>query len=172
MKIKPAIKTLKSLQRADVILTEPPKLENEPPHQRLARATREHARITEELRKLKKDWADRNIKAQACRQTVSTPEVTHFETLKRELAMHLLALQAEIGTTNKEIRSRKGPPQQKSAKNGSQPHKEHPLREHREFNAYFRLAAETELEPRLYAQVEKIAKAMLTDALRNGTEDP
>jgi len=50
----------------------PPPLEAEPPHKRLGRLNRDHERITEALRELKRDWARKNIRAQATRQPIST----------------------------------------------------------------------------------------------------
>jgi hypothetical protein len=150
---------------------EPVPLENEPPHRKIARLTWEHSETTTALQELKRSWAERNIKAQACRQAVSTPEVTHFENEKRELAHKIQALQTEIGATNKEIRERKAERQTNS--NGSKhppQQKTRPFAADLEFETYFRLAAHSELAPALYAQIERCAKSMIADARRMGVE--
>jgi hypothetical protein len=166
-------KTLKDLEVPGPLLTTAPRLENEPPHRRLARLTREHAEITLNLQELKKEWAQRNIKAQAVRQPVSTPEITHFENQKRELALTLLNIQTQIGATNKELRQRKAVKQQSVSTNGSKAvsTKEAPLKEHREYPIYFLLAARNELDVRLFASVERAAKSMLQHALETGVQE-
>lgn len=153
---------------------QPVPLQNEPTHRKLARLTREHAETTSALQELKRAWAERNIKAQACRQAVSTPEVTHFETQKRELALKIQAIQTEIGATNRELREHKASRQGNGSKQPSQPArpiKTCPLKSHSQWDAYFRLAAENELEPRLLAQIERSAKSLLQHALETGIEE-
>jgi hypothetical protein len=154
---------------ADVLPTQlpvqPVPLENEPAHRKLARLAREHQSVTEQLQ---------TFKAQACRLAVSTPEVTHFETTKRELALQLLDLQTQIGALNKELRANKAACQagrQPPARaNGSALKKTCPLKSHPQWDAYFRLAAENELEPCLLAQIERSAKSLLQHALETGVE--
>jgi hypothetical protein len=156
--------------------TEPPPLETEPPHRKLARLNREHAATTEALQALKRAWAERNIKAQACRQAVPTSEITHFEDQKRTLALGLLSLQSEIGATNKAIRERSKAggaptsPASESAPRKRAKSKACPLKEHPSFDQYFRLAAENELENGLYDRLEAAAKSMLSHALATGIE--
>jgi hypothetical protein len=152
----------------------PPPLESEPPHKRLARLSRDHERITEALRELKRDWAAKNIRAQATRQSISTAEITHVENRRRELASQLLKIQTEIGATNKALRERKAGGNGITVSSGeSAPpkrirSKKCPLREHAAFNQYFRLAAENKLESGLYARIEASAKSMLSHALQTG----
>lgn len=148
---------------------DPPPLENEQPHRRLARLTREHAETTRALQELKRSWAERNIKAQACRQAVATSEVTHFETTKRELALRLLEIQTGIGAANKELRERKVQKQGNGSKPAAPP-KTKPLAADFEFDVYFRLAAHNELALALYAQVERVAQSLMADARRNGVD--
>jgi hypothetical protein len=171
---KNLVKVRDVLPATSALPVQPVPLENEPPHRKLARLTREHQSVTEQLQTLKKSWAERNIKAQACRQAVSTPEVTHFETTKRELALQLLDLQTQIGALNKELRANKAARQagrQPPARaNGSALKKTCPLKSHPQWDAYFRLAAENELEPRLLAQIERSAKSLLQHALETGVE--
>ena len=130
----------------------PPPLEAEPPHRRLARLTSEHAETTAKLQELKKAWAERNMKAQARRQAISTAEITAFEKAKRELALAIQNVQTAIGRTNKEIRERRLNPPPAAAKPKIIRSKDNPLKEHREYPIYFLLAARNELEPRLFPQ--------------------
>jgi hypothetical protein len=67
----------------------------------LARLNRDHERVTEALRELKREWAAKNIRAQATGMPIATSEVTHVENKRRELAGELLRIQTEIGATNK-----------------------------------------------------------------------
>jgi hypothetical protein len=103
------IKPFKHL--AGSIECSPPPLENVPLHTQLARANAQHAKLTEQLRQLKADWASRNIRAQQLRTPISTPEVTFVETRRRELHLALEATQAEIGRVNREIKEKKAAPQ-------------------------------------------------------------
>jgi hypothetical protein len=170
-------KTLKDLELPGPLATTAPPLEAEPPHRRLARLTREQGEITLKLQELKKEWAARNIKAQACRQPVTTPEITHFENEKRALALALLNIQTEIGATNKALRQRKVEHRNNSRLNSNEritkapaAPKQAPLKEHREYPVYFLLAAKNELDARLFASVERAAKSMLQHALETGVE--
>ena len=149
-----------------------PPLEAEAPHRKLARLTKELASTTKALQSLKREWAERNVKAQACRQAVSTPEITHYENKKRELALRIQSIQTEIGATNRELREHKAERQAGRAKvnQAVREPKAGPLKTHPEFLAYFHLAAQNELTPALFAQITKISKAMLGDALRMGIE--
>jgi hypothetical protein len=162
----------------EVIPSAPPPLESEAPHRRLARLNKELVKATEAIQSLKKQWVQRNLKAQSCRQAVSTAELTHFENQKRDLAASILRLQTEIASTNKEIRERKQSrgsagsfAEAAPVKTGTKS-KKCPLKEHAAFDQYFRLAAENELEPSLYDRIEAVAKSLLGDALRNGVEQP
>jgi hypothetical protein len=100
-----AIKTLKALKnvRLPEVQSAPP-METESPGRKLARLTAEHAKTVEELQTLKRKFAQRNLKAQHLRQAVSTPEITAFETRRKDLAQRILHLNTEIGTTNRAIR--------------------------------------------------------------------
>ncbi len=80
------VKRLAELPEASGEPAAPP-LEAEPPHRRLARLSKELVDVTREIRELKKAWATKNIKAQSIRQAISTPEITHYENKKRELAL-------------------------------------------------------------------------------------
>jgi hypothetical protein len=68
---------------------QPPPLQAEQPHRALARANAKHAKLTEELRELRANWAKRNIQAQQTRIAISTPEITHVEMRRRELHLEL-----------------------------------------------------------------------------------
>jgi hypothetical protein len=81
---------------------EQPPLENEPPHRAL-----KHAKLTEELRELRANWAKRNIQAQQTRIASSTPEITHVEKRRRELHLALEATQSEMGRLNKLLREQR-----------------------------------------------------------------
>jgi ribosomal protein L29 len=153
-----------------------PPLEAEPPHQRLARLNRELVKATETIQWLKKQWAQRNLKAQGCRQAVSTAEVTHFENEKRDLAAKILGLQTEIAQVNRELRALKVAAASNGAKDTAlvrkiRKSKACPLREHAAFDQYFRLAAENELEAGLYNRIEAAAKSRLSQALKTGIEE-
>jgi hypothetical protein len=150
-----------------------PRLEAEAPHRKLARLTKELRSTTEALQALKHDWAERNVKAQACRQAVSTPEVTHFETQKRTLALRIQEIQTQIGATNKALRERKSERQAGRAKlnQAVREPKAGPLKTHPEYLQYFFLAAQNELTREMLAQIERTAKAMLHDATTMGVEE-
>jgi hypothetical protein len=76
-----ALKTLKALQKNGVAPAEPPKLESEPPHRRLARLTSEQIRLVEEIQSHKSAWADRNRVAQDTHQPPATPEIQAFKAI-------------------------------------------------------------------------------------------
>ena len=148
-----------------------PLLEAEPPHRRLARLTDELATTTDALRELKRAWMEKNLKAQACRQAVSTPEITHFEKMKRTLALKIQEIQTGIGEVNRELRESKAARQEgRSVKRAAEP-KSGPLRNHALYDQYFVLAARNELAPSMYAAIERSAKAMLADAVKMGVEE-
>lgn len=148
---------------------DPPPLEREEPHKALARATKRHAQITEELRKLKSEWAEKNIKAQATRIAISTPECTFVETRRRDLHLQLEMAQAEIGRLNKEIRERKAEHQGNGTKPERRPEpKKMPFADDPEFPSYFILAARDTLAPELYAQVVRMAKSLIHSAEKMG----
>jgi hypothetical protein len=106
-------------------------------------------------------------------------ENTFVENSRRELNSQLQAIQAQIGATNKEVRARKA-----ARKNGSSTaspvvvseerqgtkSKKCPLRSHAEYPAYFLIAAQNELDPRLFERIERAAKSLLAHALRVGIE--
>jgi hypothetical protein len=169
------LSTLKSLPPSEGSQSPPP-LESEAPHKRLARLNRELVQATETIQALKKQWAERNLKAQACRQAVSTAEVTHFENEKRDQAAKILRIQTEIGAANKLVRERSKnggaptSPASESAPRKRAKSKACPLKEHPSFDQYFRLAAENELENGLYDRLEAAAKSMLSHALATGIE--
>ncbi len=154
----------------------PPPLEAVPLHTQLARANSQHAKLTEQLRQLKADWASRNIRAQELRTPISTPEVTFVETRRRNLHLALEATQAEIGRVNREIKEKKAPP--KASHRGSshdvqaatRKPKRMPYADDPAFPVYFILAAKEELEPKLYAQVECLALSLIHHARCNGVE--
>jgi hypothetical protein len=178
-------KPLKALRALPPVSTTPsaPPLEAEPAHKKLARLNNEHAVATEEIRQLKADWAERNIKAQACRQAVSTAEQTHVETQKRELASRLMEIQTQIGALNRELRAKKA----SRNGNGNRPHvtvqpvavvnvdrtlkKEHPLKSHPAWDQYWRLACENQLAPGLLKDIEAEAKGLLSHALKTRLEE-
>jgi hypothetical protein len=166
---RPLVRVREVLPVQPGLPVDPPKLEHEQPHRRLARLTREHAETTTALQELKREKAERSIKAQQCRQTISTAENTHFENQRRELSARLLDIQTQIGATNKELRERKAAGHGNGSKPAAPP-KTRPLATDLEFDVYFRLAAHSELAPALYAQVERVAKSLLNDARRMGVE--
>jgi chromosome segregation ATPase len=114
--MKKTIRHPKEIPATVHVVDEPPPLENEPPHRKLARLMTEHAKTTEQLQELKRNFAAENIKAQQCRQTIPTSQLTFVENKKRELAGRLMELQAEIGKTNKEVRAHKAGVQSRKAK--------------------------------------------------------
>ena len=173
MKRKPNLVKVRDVLPAaagDLISSQPIPLENEAPHRKLARLTREHSETTAALQELKRSWAERNVKAQACRQAISTPEITHFEEQKRTLALRLLDLQTQIGATNKELREQKAERQGNGSK-VVELKKKCPLKNHAAFATYFLLAARDVLPPGLYDQTERGAKALLQHALATGVEE-
>jgi hypothetical protein len=144
-----------------------PPLEAEPPHRRLARLNKDQERVIEGLRKLKRSWAEKNIKAQACRTPISTAEITFVDNRRRALASQLLSIRTQIGATNKELREREAAGngarivrESAPVSTGTKP-KKAPVREHPAFDQYFRRAAKNELEAGLYDSIEAAAKSML-----------
>jgi hypothetical protein len=169
------VKRLAELPSASARPVVPP-LEAEAPHRRLARLSQELVDATQAIQDLRKTWAAKNIKAQSVRQTISTPEITHYETRKRELALRIQSLQTGIGETNRELRERKAERQATKSAKATTPAlapapKTGPIRNHPAFDQYFHLAARNELTPALYAQVERTARAMIADAFKMGLED-
>jgi hypothetical protein len=167
---KPLVKVANALKPISGLPEDPPPLENVPVHVQLSRANARHAKLTEELRTLKADFAAENIRAQQTRTQISTSRITFVETKRRELHLDLERAQAEIGRLNKELRERKVQKQGNGSKPAAPP-KTRPLAADLEFDVYFRLAAHSELAPALYSQVERVAKSLLNDARRMGVED-
>ena len=166
------MKTPKQLPPSE-LATAPP-LEAEPPvHKRLSRANSEHARLTDELRKLRAEWAKRNIKAQATRIPVSTAEITHVEGRRRELHLALERCQAEIGACNKELRENRAAKQAGANGKESKPKtpKQMPFRQDPEFDTYFHLAARDQLTRELYEAIVRTAKSMMFDAAKMGLRE-
>jgi hypothetical protein len=87
------LKTLKALSKNGVVTKEPPPLEAEPPHKRLARLTSEQERLTKEIQEHRSAWASRNQMAQDTHQTPATSETQAFKQYHRELAARLAAVQ-------------------------------------------------------------------------------
>src|SRR5271166_1475653 len=96
--------TLRDALPTPALPQEAPKLKHEALHQRLARLTREHADVTQQLQALKRTKAQRSIEAQDRRQTISTAENNDFANKRRALAKQLLDIQTQIGATNKMLR--------------------------------------------------------------------
>jgi hypothetical protein len=82
---------------APALSQDPPPLENEQPHKALAQATKLHAKLTEELRKLKADWAAENIRAQQTHVAIATSKITFVEKRRRELHLELARLRGFEG---------------------------------------------------------------------------
>jgi hypothetical protein len=148
---------------------EPP-LENVPPHKALARANARHAKLTEELRALKSDFAAENIRAQQTRTPIPTSRITHVETRRRELHLELESTQADIGRLNKLVRERKAAGKGNGSRQPAPP-KAMPFRDDPEFPIYVMLACKEVLAPDLHAQVIRCAKALMADARQNGVND-
>jgi hypothetical protein len=171
------LKTLKALSKNGVVTQEPPKLEAEPPHRRLARLTEEQDKLVREIQSHKQAWADRNQIAQQTHQPPATPEITAFKQHHRDLSCRLAAVNLEIGATNREIRQHKAEVAVRKVKPADQPASRNglklkaPIKRHVEFPAYFLLAAEAEMDPRMFSKVESVAKSMLRDAMTNGLEE-
>jgi hypothetical protein len=148
--------------------TEPVPLEREQPHKALARANARHAKLTEELRTLKSDFAAENIRAQKTRTPISTSRITHVETRRRELHLELEKAQAEIGRLNKAIRENKAQRQGNGSKRPARlpEPKKMPFVDDPEFPAWFHLASKGTLAPALYAELLRTTKAMMYDARR------
>lgn len=158
---KTELKTLQDLQRnGNSTDGHPPPLEGEPLHKRLARLNRELPEAVEALQAFNKEWAERNLKAQQIRVPISTPELTFAANKRRELAAEIQRLQNELGIANRERRALSAQASQKtSAGDKSAPlvvspkgkkltrSKECPLKDHREWPVYFKLAAREELTP-------------------------
>jgi hypothetical protein len=181
MKTKP-LKNLVDLTPNGKELVASPPLQGEPLHRRLARLNRELAEATEALQSFNKEWAAKNIKAQACRLAISTPEITFAANKRRELAARIREIQTQIGIANKERRSLNAKTSQKASGGGLEGEllpfpkkqvrsKNCPLKQHREGTGYFELAARDELAPDLYPRVERTAKALLEHAISTGIEE-
>jgi hypothetical protein len=173
------LKSFKSLPSPTGRLsTSTPPLEAEPAHRKLARLNREAADTVTLLQQLKKEWATKNIRAQATHTSIPTSEVSHVESQRRELTSQLQNIQSQIGILNRELRAKKAAgngakdvAKAAPARVGSKS-KRCRLREHVEFPVYFALAARNELSEELFAQIERSAKSMLSQALKTGIEEP
>jgi hypothetical protein len=174
--MKKTIKHPKEIPATVHVAAEPPPLEFEPPHKKLARLTNEHTRVTEELQTLKRNFAAENIRAQQCRQAIPTTQITFIENKKRELAQKLMDLQSQIGETNRQVRAQKAqrqngkriPDPEPARRNGIK--QVAPIKRHVEFPAYFLLAAEAELDARMFTKITGVAKSMLQNAVEMGIE--
>jgi hypothetical protein len=164
-----ALKTLKALSKNGAI-QEPPPLEAEPPHKRLARLTAEQARLVEEIQSHKTAWASRNQIAQQTHQPPSTPEITAFKQHHRDLSSRLAAVNLEIGATGREIRQHTAEVQARKSNGSAAPVKTEPLKQSKDWLVYFRLAAENELDTKLFKQIEREAKNMAENARINGVD--
>ena len=176
MKANP-LKNLADLTPNGKELVANPPLQAEPLHRRLARLNRELAEATEALQSFNKEWAAKNIKAQACRLAISTPELTHAANKRRELASEIQRLQNELGLANKERRQLNAKASRDRTSDVDTPKKitnskSCPLKRHPEWSVYFELAARDELTAELFRQVERSAKALLSHALETGIEEP
>jgi hypothetical protein len=171
------LKSLKSLPKADVHLVDPPPLQFELPHKVLARLTADQERLTQEIREHKTAWAQRNFVAQNKRQTISSAELTAFRDHHTELSAAIATTNIKIGEINREPRANKAARQNRSCQavtaersNGATPKKECPMKRHKEFPVYFLLAAEGELDKKMFDRIVSIAKSLLSDALKMGIE--
>jgi hypothetical protein len=179
MKMTKTLKALKAIPK-NVVAPEPPPLECERPHAKIARLTREMTETTEAIQTLKRTFAARNMKAQQLRQCVSSAEITAHQAEHSRLAARLAALQTELGDTNRELRANKAERQSARHVNGGpvdtpEPRSNGakltgPVKSRPDFCVYFRLAAENELEPRLFQHIERVAKTMIHAAIENGVE--
>jgi hypothetical protein len=173
------IKTLKQLKNPSgtVHVCVAPPLECERPHAKLARLGRELEETTTAIQALKSEFAKRNINAQRLRQAVSTAEITAHQAEHARLSAKLLSVQTELADVNRKLRATK------AAKHGNpQPRIETPVRrngikqvapmkKHSSFPSYFMLAAEAELDAKMFQRIVAVGKAMLGDAITNGIEE-
>jgi hypothetical protein len=153
----------------------PPPLEAEQPHKALARANARHAKLTEELRQLKADWASENIRSQQTHQAIATSRVAFVETRRRELHLELEQTQAIIGRLGKEIRELKARRQiSRSRGNGAQQspvlahdhdgHARHPHADEEDtYLACFYQIAKDSLDPRQFAALEDGTRSLVKD---------
>jgi hypothetical protein len=179
------LKNLKSLPRTrgGVKTEEPmqstPPMQFEPPHKMLARLTSEQERLTQEIREHKTAWAQRNMVAQNKRQTISTAELTAFKQHHGELSKALAETSLKIGELNRELRANKVA-RQNGKHSQAEPEIEArrvdvkvkaPMKRHKEFSVYFLLAAEQELDKRMFDKIVSVSKSMLANALEMGVEE-
>jgi hypothetical protein len=169
---KPLVNVAAALPRISPLPEDPPPLENVPVHVQLARANSRHAKLTEELRTLKANFAAENIKAQQTRTPIPTSRITFVETKRRELHLALEATQSEIGKLNKLVREGKVHKQGNGSRQPPQaaPPKTGPLRDHPKWDFFVRLACENQLPPEMLKRVEAEAKGLLSQALRTGID--
>jgi hypothetical protein len=139
--------------------------------------TAEQERLVKEIQEHKKAWATRNMVAQNKRQTISTVELTAFKTHHAELAEALARVNLQIGELNREVRANNAVRQNgrrvdpEPAPNGrSTPKKEGPIKRHKAFPVYFLLAAEQELDKRMFDKIVSVSESLLANALQMGIE--
>jgi hypothetical protein len=176
------LKSLKALQPDGCeSTTSQPRLESEPLHRRIHRLNEELRKAIEKLQTFNREWASKNVKAQACRLAIPTAEQTHAANRRRELASQIQRIQTELGDANMESRQLNAKSTHKAATDTptlavtpkkAVRSKRCPLKQHREWTVYFELAARDELVPDLYAQVERTAKSLLEHAIATGIEEP
>jgi hypothetical protein len=153
----------------DVSTPEPP-LQAHQLHAALDRATIRHLELTDALRQLKTSWAKRNVEAAQCHQSIPVAEIKHVEAQRREAHLELEKTQAEIGQLNKLLREHKAR-QVKLVKDRPDPQaRSNPLASDDPDPVYFMLAAQTELDPAMYARVARIAELLRRDAQKMGLE--
>lgn len=176
------IKSLRALKSRGLPESAPP-LEYETPGRKIARITKERDKAVTDLQELKRAFAERNLTAQRLRQSVSTSEITGFETRRKELAAKILDLNTSIGETNRAIREHRAerqggrtngsnhfapPPPKPAVRSGR---RDCPLRARSDWPDYFILAARNELTEALYSQIERCAKTMMEQALLTGISE-
>jgi hypothetical protein len=172
----PKLKSLKAIP-ATVHVVEPPPMEFEPPHKLLARLTAEQERLVKEIREHKTAWARRNMVAQHKRQTVASAELTAFREHHADLSKALAEVNLRIGEVNREMRAvraarmqpRVDEPDPPIRRNGFK--QEGPMKRHKEFPVYFMLAAEQQLDAKLFDRIVSVAKSLLGNALAMGVEE-
>jgi chromosome segregation ATPase len=174
----PKLKSLRAIPKADIHVVEPPPLEAEPPHRKIARLTSEQERLVREIQEHKTAWAQRNFQAQNKRQTISSAELTAFQAHHSDLAKALAEVNLAIGETNRQVRQHKAELQAwKANPNPPEPVRRNgikqtaPIKRHVAFPSYFMLAAEVELPEGMFKKVVATAKSMLGDAITNGVEE-
>jgi hypothetical protein len=117
----------------------------------LQRLMKEQERLVAEIKSHKAAWADRNFLSQKTHETIPVEEIRAFKQHHRNLSTDLAAVNIRVGATNASIREERA--------NGSRGRAPAAAPRKDEFAAYFLMAAEQELDKKVFDHIVAVAKS-------------